>query len=186
MAILKSYNCHTLVPNLEDVTTHSLDFIINNIKQNYISFWQHQIEHSSKLSFYSTFKKEYNLEKYLTIINDVNKRRSFTRFRISNHKLMVESGRYQNILREERICQICNLNEVETENHFLTSCNAYENIRQDFLETLANDTNQSGRDLLLDLTKSTDDVKIIKLSKFIYSCFEIRDKRLETMNAQHK
>jgi hypothetical protein len=81
---------------------------------------------------------------------------------------MVESGRYQNIPREERICQICTSNEIETKHHFLTSCDAYENVRQGFLEILANDTNQPEQDLSVDLIRSTEDVKIIKLSKFFY------------------
>ena len=122
MAILKSYSCHTQIIDQEAITIQFLDFIISNIKQSYISFWKHQVEHSSNLSFYSTFKKEYNLEKYLTIINDANQQRSFTRFRISNHMLMVESGRYQNIPREERICQIRTSNEVETDFLLLVMC----------------------------------------------------------------
>ena len=57
---------------------------------------------------------------------------------------MVESGRYQNIPREERICQICTSNEVETEHHFLTSCDAYRKMQ------IANDTNQPEQDLSVD------------------------------------
>jgi hypothetical protein len=38
-------------------------------------------------------------------------RQLFTKFRVSDHSLEIESGRYKNITREERICKNCNLNE---------------------------------------------------------------------------
>jgi RNA polymerase subunit RPABC4/transcription elongation factor Spt4 len=56
---------------------------------------------------------------------------------------MVESGRYQNIPREERICQICTSNEVETEHHFLTL------VMRTKMQ-IANDTNQPEQDLSVD------------------------------------
>ena len=40
---------------------------------------------------------------------------------MSDHSkiLEIESGRYKNITREERICKNCNLNEIGDEYHFL-------------------------------------------------------------------
>jgi hypothetical protein len=39
-------------------------------------------------------------------------RQLFTKFRVSDHSLEIESGRYKNITREERKCKNCNLNEI--------------------------------------------------------------------------
>ena len=181
---LKHYKCHSQIVDLESISAQSLNSIIDTVKQRYITFWKHQIEHSSKLYFYSTFKKEYQLEKYLTVIRNTNQRRSFTRFRISNHKLMIECGRYHNIPREERICKLCKSNEIENEKHFLISCDAYDNIRQDFLTVLTNNTYQREQNLSVDILKSTENETILKLSKFVLSCFELRDKRLETRDAE--
>ena len=64
--------------------------ILKNIKDNYESFWKQQISKSSKLSFYSTLKKEYKLEEYLNKIQNKNQRRKLTQFRISNHKLKMD------------------------------------------------------------------------------------------------
>ena len=47
------------------------------------------------------------------------------KFRISNHKLMIEVGRYDNIPRERRFCPLCKSNQVENENNFLFQCNRY-------------------------------------------------------------
>ena len=78
--------------------------------------------------------------------------RSLTRFRITNHKLMIECGRCHNIPQEERICKLCKSNEIENEGHFLISCDAYDNIRQDFLTVLTNNTYQTGADPANNLT----------------------------------
>ena len=46
------------------------------------------------------------------------------KFKISNHKLMIELGRYQrdHITRESRLCPWCKSNQVENESHFLFQC----------------------------------------------------------------
>ena len=50
----------------------------------------------------SLIPQQYKLEDYLKLIKDPSKRRLFTKFRISNHKLLIEHGRYQQITREEK------------------------------------------------------------------------------------
>ena len=42
-------------------------------------------------------------------------RQLFTKSRVSDHSLEIESERYQIIMREERICKNCNLNEIGDE-----------------------------------------------------------------------
>ena len=52
---------------------------------------------------------------------DCNERRNLVKFRVSNHKLMIELGRYQtdHMPRETRLCPLCKSNQVENETHFL-------------------------------------------------------------------
>ena len=59
-------------------------------------------------------------------------RKSVTRFRLSNHKLLIEVGRHQNINLSERICPLCS-QSVEDEAHFLFACPAYQYQRELFL-----------------------------------------------------
>jgi hypothetical protein len=67
-------------------------------------------------------------------------RQLFTKFRVSDHSLEIESGRYKNITREERICKNCNLNEIgdELEYHFFLKCTANQIIlnKPDFIEEI--------------------------------------------------
>ena len=44
---------------------------------------------------------------------------ALTPFRIFSHNLITETGRYENVLREQRICQFGNMGKVEDEYHFL-------------------------------------------------------------------
>ena len=110
-----------------------IEEIIKDIKEKYISYWKQELTNSRKLSFYQTFKKGYQLEKYLNVIKNFSQRRTYTRFRISNHKLEIEYGRYQNTPRDERICKNCNLQEVEDEFHFSLECQKYETLRNEHI-----------------------------------------------------
>jgi hypothetical protein len=62
---------------------------------------------------------------------------------ISAHCLNIERGRYNKpkIPREERFCKFCA--EVETEEHFLISCNKYKDIRKTFFQSYGLDLKDS-------------------------------------------
>jgi hypothetical protein len=62
------------------------------------------------------------MEEYLSLIQNPTIRRTFSQYRISNHKLQIERGRYENIPQEERICQLCDSGEVENEFNFAVTC----------------------------------------------------------------
>ena len=71
-----------------------------------------------------------------------------TKFRISNHKLRIETGRYEKpkIDRCDRTCRLCLLNNVEDESHFIFDCPFYKFERHQFYEIV---TRRLGRDLAL-------------------------------------
>jgi hypothetical protein len=97
---------------------------------------------------------------------------------VSNHKLIIELGRYQKIPREERLCEICQSGEDEY--HFANSCKAYSNQRENFYTTLRNKlTIITDQAQLVDIMKSTEHGTILSLSKYISSCFTERNRYLE-------
>ena len=92
---------------------------------------QHVDGTGNKLSNYSTFKHSFDLEKYVLQMS-LDDRRNFTKLRISCHDLAIETGRYSNNRKplSERICNLCNLNQIEDEFHFFMTCPFYNNERE--------------------------------------------------------
>ena len=83
----------------------------------------------SKLRTYCLVKKEARREPYLKSVKNVKDRISMTKFRLSNHELMIEKGRHLNLEISERKCSFCNC--VEDEIHFLIDCPTYDPLRCD-------------------------------------------------------
>ena len=90
---------------------------------------------TSKLYIYSKIKSELKLENYLLFFSNFKMRQLFTKFRVSDHSLEIESGRYKNITREERKCKNCNLNEIGDEYHFFLKCSANHSLRNNLFNT---------------------------------------------------
>ena len=62
---------------------------------------------------YGILKSEVREESYLEIARNAKDRISMTKFRLSNHLLMIEKGRHQNLEWHDRICPLCPLVEDE-------------------------------------------------------------------------
>ena len=104
------------------------------------------------------------MENYIML--NVNKQLIYqlARFRISNHCLAIERGRfatknkdgkYTNTPTAERLCKFCTDNAVEDELHFMVSCSLYDKRRQTFFNSL--------NDLLPDFVKSNSTEQFIFL-----------------------
>ena len=136
---------------------------------------------NSKLRTYSIFKQEIGFEKYLSNVKNPSKRAMLTKFRLSNHKLMIEVGRHMKIPKEVRFCPFCTA-IVETEAHFLISCPIYHTLRvrmMDYFKNLNHNfqyysEKQKVYYLLSDLEHTTID--------FIINSLELR----EFLMAKHK
>ena len=74
-----------------------------------------------KLDFYTSHKKDFSFSKYLTACSNPKYRLAITRMRICAHKYPIETGRYINLDKHERICPFC-VNGVGDEKHYLTIC----------------------------------------------------------------
>ncbi len=107
-------------------------------KENDLTYWKETTEKQSKLECYLALNRDYTTAKYLSTVEDCKLRRQMTRYRLSNHTLTIETGRYRQhwLPKESRICPYCTHGEVETEQHFLTSCPHYEEIERHFIPNL--------------------------------------------------
>ena len=100
------------------------------MKNKYISYWHQTLQHSQKLNFYYTTKKIYGPSAHLTRKNVY--RKALVKLRISGHKPLIETGRYDNIPRNERVCNVCNCKTIEDEIHFLLDCPSHSSLRDMF------------------------------------------------------
>ena len=90
----------------------------------------------SKLRTYAKFKTEIGQEKYLSNIKNPSIRKVVTKFRLSNHTLLIETGRHKNIPKDRRFCPFCP-KTVETELHFLLECPCFNVPRSPMVEYVA-------------------------------------------------
>ena len=93
----------------------------------------------NKLRTFS-IKHTFSKEKYI-LLKDPVQRRALSRFRLSAHKLNVETGRYNSknhyVKPEERICTSCSSGVCEDETHFLIDCPLYNDLRDNLYSAIA-------------------------------------------------
>lgn len=107
--------------------------IKQRLRDLFIQKWFADTESSSKGQFYLKIKKEFSFESYLTKLSDQN-RTLITKLRTSNIKFPIETGRWNNIPREDRLCSLCS-QCIGDEFHYIFMCKSEEisNIRTKYL-----------------------------------------------------
>ena len=73
------------------------------------------IYNSSKGYLYRYLVDNYTLQNYLQKPIEDFYMKQIARIRLSSHNLNIESGRFSDIDRSQRICTLCNLNDIEDE-----------------------------------------------------------------------
>ena len=108
--------------NILDITEEKLKKYTRQVHDN---MWKAKLETSVKGETYRTFKTKMCYEPFLDQL-DRKQRRTMLKFRLSDHKLLIEIGRHYRPLwpRENRLCMICG-NAVEDEQHMLIDCKLY-------------------------------------------------------------
>ena len=161
--------------NLDD--TKILHFV-DYMQKKYITHWKHSFCNSQKLEFYNAFKDSYTLSIYLDVTRKNLNRKTLVKLRISNHKLNIETGRYDNISRCNRVCPVCGLSFVD-DIHFLFDCKKYSSIRDDFFNKIdiriPNYKHIPISTLIIQLMNSSDYYLNKQLAQYVSSCLEMRD-----------
>ena len=135
-----------------------------SIHAAFVEHWKNNMRaHNGRLEFYSKYKHTFEFEEYLQI-PCFDKRKAITKLRCSDHELEIERGRHNKIPREARLCKVCAMGDIETEEHFLFECSYYEDIRNNInftnaigdLSAIAN----SGEFILLALAKRRKQIEL--------------------------
>jgi hypothetical protein len=87
--------------------------------------WKFGLTTKPKLRTYITFKNTFTTEEYVQYCNSRTKRSFLAQFRSGTLPLAIETGRFKNLKPEDRVCELCNCGDTESEFHFLSICIAY-------------------------------------------------------------
>ena len=108
----------------------SFEYIKNRINDQYYQNWHASLTDCEKLSLYCSYKTDFVFENYLHF--DCNFA-ILTKLRSGTLKLYVETGRYDNTPRLNRVCKCCFMNCIEDEYHFVLICPTFRSLRCHFL-----------------------------------------------------
>ncbi len=108
---------------------------IQNIEQEH---WLRAINSKPKLRTYRTFKFKLELETYLLSDHRKAARYLLTCIRSGTNKLRIETGRWKKPKEapEERVCRACLSGEIEDEKHFVLQCKAYNELRNQMIDSI--------------------------------------------------
>jgi hypothetical protein len=87
---------------------------------------------STKCLNYRIYKSNFCFEQYLSVLPS-DLRMYLCKFHCLSNNLPIETGRFFNIDRSERHCNLCNVNELGDEFHYLLKCTFFNNVRAKFL-----------------------------------------------------
>ena len=93
------------------------------------SRWLARLATKPKVEWYRVHKTTKTREPYLDLIASFQQRRHILQLRAGAYLLRIEYGRYDGLVRSERLCLLCCSMQVESEEHFLLDCPAFAEIR---------------------------------------------------------
>ena len=159
---------------------------VSKIIQNYKSVWECSLLAIGMSQSYYKFKNTIRLEPYLRVIKNQKQLVSYTKLRLCDHKLRIETDRHLKfkVAREQRICNVCHT-KLEDEIHFLLECPRLVQYHQQLAQCvnaycknyylLTNEKN------MIFLMTSENPRICHAMAKIIHDAFELRQKDMEKM-----
>ena len=134
---------HLCDPGQEVVFGRHKALIKKKLHEHYVQKWSLSVnrveairgEGQNKLRTYRKFKFEFKVENYVHL-RSVKLRSALAKFRMGVAPLRIETGRYVRERPEQRLCVFCDAMEIEDEEHVLTRCKLYEDIRENLFTNM--------------------------------------------------
>ena len=99
------------------------------LRDNFLQEWNSNLENSPKALNYRLYKQIFQFENYFNILENKDIF-TFCKFRTTNTKLPIATGRWNNIARENRKCQLCQENQIGDEFHYIMRCSYFHDKRE--------------------------------------------------------
>ncbi len=98
--------------------------------------WSDNVKEKAKLDFLAAVKPVFGVEPYIRMNISRYERSLLSQLRYGVLQIQLETGRYQNETRNNRLCRICNGGAIEDQQHFVLECPAYNIRRGMFIENI--------------------------------------------------
>lgn len=92
----------------------SANFVEQKVFDDYVNHWRNRINRDigpsgngrNKLRTYKTFKNDYVVEEHCKRILSIKHRSAFSKFRLGVAPIRIETGRYEGLIEDQRICPL--------------------------------------------------------------------------------
>ena len=145
-------------------TTWLASNLSQRLKDCYTQKWNENCQNCRKANDYALYKTQISFEKYLDNL-PLCYSLPMLKLRTSNHKLPIEKGRYVNLQHDERLCNLCDMNRLGDEYHFVMECPALQNLRNQYLPRYY--TNHPNFYKYTSLMNMSNRKKLLNFAKFI-------------------
>ena len=124
--------------------TFSRDKLISDVLEKltleFVAEWHDAINRETgrsgiggnKLRTYRIFKSSYETEQYCKVLLPVTHRAAFAKFRCGVAPIRIETGRFENLNVDQRLCHFCK-DTIEDETHVVLFCSAYDDLRNNLV-----------------------------------------------------
>ena len=143
------------------------DISKKNGKELYCAKWTDTLaaNDQSRLKFYKQIKSEFRSAPHTQL--PYYQRKEIAKVRRSSHILEIEKGRHKKKDLEDRLCLMCPGKVIEDEAHFLSSCQAYIELRTRYTYS-----NRTAQEIMSDKNQ-------MNLANFLKQSFKLRKKTLD-------
>ena len=172
--LLSILNDHGCSHYFDEKTAIILTELKDLLEEQYKIKWRHTVESKPKLRTYVQVKDCFKTEDYVKYVNNRRERSIMAQFRCGILPLELETGRYRNVLVEERFCFNCET-LVESEEHFALFCPLYNEIRQILINEITPSHTTFGNLDNIQKLKVLLNIFWKKTSKFLNKAWTIRN-----------
>ncbi len=114
----------------------NIKLAMESLNTEFIHLWKLSLNDISKLRLYKMINVTFMLPDYVTQVRNRRDRSILSKLRFGCLDLEVETGRWRNIERCNRICKVCQSGSIEDELHFVFNCISFNTIRNKYCKDL--------------------------------------------------
>ena len=135
------------------------------LKDQFLHQWYTHIDNDDMYINYRMYKPKFGQDAYFTLLPQ-NCMITILKFLTTNNPLPVNKLRYNNIVRTDRICTKCDLNNVGDEFHYIFVCPAFVDDRKKYLSAYLCHYPNAAK--FYSLFASNKKIQLLKLKHFVH------------------